>query len=82
MNKKTPQKNSEAARTRKAPAAHTLKIKVPIQAWPIVRAVASYLETTPEKLALQGLLSAVDCDLDNIASDARKIISKLREEGL
>lgn len=76
MHKKT--HASKAARPSKTPAAHILKIEVPIEAVPIIKSIASYLNTTPEIYALAALYCHLECDVDYVRRESEKTIIELQ----
>ena len=67
----------EAAQPRKSPRAFKLIITAPIEVKPMLAAIASYFETTPESYALNSLLSHLKCDAENFSHESIKIIIEL-----
>jgi len=73
MHKKT----REAARPRKSPRAFKLVITTPIEVKPMLAAIAAYLKTTPESVALEALYARLKCDAENFSHESIKIIIEL-----
>ena len=70
MNKTTSQKTGGCK-------AAKLTHKIPADALALVKALATFQDTTPEDYALAALCSLMKCDAENFESDASKVIAAL-----
>ena len=61
----------------KSPALEKLTLKIPADALALVKALATFQDTTPEDYALAALCSLMKCDVDYFPTDARQIIAAL-----
>jgi len=69
--------NKRPARPRKSPRTFKLLITAPIEAKPILDAIASYLDTSPESYTLTALFACMRCDAEMVGHESERVITTL-----